>query len=391
MPHRVLIIGGGFGGIAAARHLAKRHRADISITLVTDTPWMEYDGVLYRLLRGGPASQACIPLPIVVPKNVTTIIDRAESIDPAKKSVKGKKASYTYDTLILAPGAEPAYFGIPGMQEHAMSMASVPQALKLRDAVEHIITGGKGCSIAIIGGGATGVEISSELLPYAQSLARARGVDLATIRVDLIEGSDRLLPPVPPDVAERVLQRLRQNGVNVRLQTAVASASEGAVTLKNGETVAADIIVWTAGVQASSFIASIPGLELDKKKRAVVDEHLRAKGSSDIFILGDSAATQFSGMAQTAYEDGKFVARCIAAELEGQRLPVYEPKAPAYAIPVGRGWAAVKFLSLKAYGFPGYILRRAADIHVYMLIMQWRFVGAAFFGRINLKKYGIST
>lgn len=372
--HRILIVGGGFGGVTAARHLAERRLPGVEITLIADEPWLEYYGVLYRLIRGGPVSQACIPLQMVLPASVKVVLGRAEAVDPTQKTVHGKGgAVHPYDTLILAPGAEPAYFGIPGMKENALSMSNIHDALKLRGVLQ-----GGADRFVVIGGGATGVEVSGELISK-------KGV-----RVDLVEGMDRLLPSTSPATSARVLRRLARLGVNVRLNTPVASVENGAVRLQDGTTIDGATVVWTAGVQASSLLASITGVERDKRGRAIVDEHLRAKGLGDIFVLGDSAATPFSGMAQTAYADGLFVAKLIAAERTSRVLPAYAPSAPAYAIPAGRGWAAVKFLFIRAYGFPGYVLRRAADIHVYMLLLRWRFVGAAFFGTIPLKKYGIS-
>ncbi len=377
MAHRILIIGGGFGGATAARRLARQSLPDIEITLIADEPWLEYYGVLYRLIRGESPSQACIPFEMVLPKNVTVVIDRAASVDPVAKSVRTEGGkTLPYDTLILSPGAEPAYFGIPGMKEHSVCMATVGQALRLRESVRSAAEAGHLGRVVVIGGGATGIELSGELIAYAH--------------VDLLEAKDRLVPQMQPALSARILKRLRSKGVNVLLDAPVASVTPGSVRLKDGRTIDASIIVWTAGVQASGLLASVPGLERDKQSRAVVDEHLRAKGVSDIFVLGDSAATAYSGMAQTAYADGVFVADVITAERRSRPLPVYQPKAPAYAIPAGRGWAAVKFSFLRVYGYPGYLLRRAADIHVYMLIMRWRFVRAAFFGTIPLKKYGIT-
>lgn len=394
MAHKILIVGGGFGGVTVARHLAKKKPKDVEITLLTERNWLEYYGVLYRLLTGSPFSQACIPLAMVLPPSVHVAVDRALSIDPAAKTVAGEKGAYGYDTLVLAPGAEPAFFGIPGMQEHSQGAGHALQVLRLKNDVERMVGGMAGDAavrrIAVIGAGATGVEFSGDLLHAARLLAKASGIDPSRLQVDLIEAADRVLPLVEPKASAKVLKRLRSLGVNVRLRTAVESAEKGTLHLKGGETVEASLILWTAGVKASSLVATAAGIELDKRGRAVVDDQLRAKGVNDVFVLGDSASTQYAGMAQTAVDDGVFVARVLAAERAGRTPPRYAPRPPAYAIPAGPRWAAVKYLFVRAYGFPGYVLRRLADIHVYMLIMPWRHVHKAFFGTIPLQKYGIS-
>ncbi len=398
--HRILIVGGGFGGVTAARRLANKHLKDVEVTLIADEPWIEYYGVLYRLIRGESPSQACIPLKMVLPESVTVVLDRAASVDPQGKTVKtlsGK--TLPYDTLVLAPGAEASYFGIPGMKENALSMSNVHAALQLREKVQRAIAALQTAPaterdsvgrFAVIGGGATGVEVSGELLAYGRILAREERLDPKLIHVDLVEGADRLLPQTEPKTSARVRKRLRDIGVDIHLNATVESVGGGAVRLKGGETIFASSVVWTAGVKASSLLESVPGLELDRKGRAVVDEHLRARGVQNIFVLGDSAATPFTGMAQTAFKDGVFVARVIAAERRGRTPPSYKPSVPAYAIPAGQGWAAVKFGPIRAFGFAGYILRRLADIHVYMLLMHWRFIRAAFFAKIPLEKYGIT-
>jgi len=377
MAHRIVIVGGGFGGITAALALHKEHLQECEITLVTTKPWLEYYGVLYRLIAGADASQACLPLNIVLGHTQTTVvIDQITAVDPSAKTIQGKHASYSYDTLLLAPGSTPAYFNIPGMEEHSITMKCADDALAIRAIVQNQKDSGP---YIIVGGGPTGIEIAGEIM----------GI-VPTATVHLIEAMDRLLPIVEPSASAKVLQRLKNLNVNVHLSTAVAGADAHGITLKDGTTMAASTLIWTAGVRAHPILETIPGLELDKRKRVVVDEQLRAKGQADIFVLGDCASTPYAGMAQTAVEDGNHVAHVIAAMRKNKPLPIYKPIAPAYAIPVGGAWSAVKFGVLKVYGLIGHALRRAADLHVYALVLPWHYVPVAFFGKIDLKHYGIT-
>ena len=398
MTHRILIVGGGFGGVTVARHVGKKRLDGVEITLLTDRPWLEYYGVLYRLIRGAHPSQACIPLPMILPKNVTVVLDRAASVDAPAKSVQGEKGTYAYDTLVLCPGAEPAYFGIPGMKEHSVTVAHAGHALRLRDDIRIGIEAMRAADpsrrqtlgrFAVIGAGATGVEMSGDMLHVARAMAKKAGLDPSLVSVELIEAADRVLPITEPKCSARTLARLQKIGVNVRLQTAVESAEKGKLLLKGGGTIEAGMILWTAGVKAHGLLATVAGMELDKRGRTVVDEHLRAKGVADVFVIGDAASTQYAGMAQTAIDDGIFLAKVIAAQRAGRTPPTYAPRAPAYAIPAGPNWAAVKYLFIRAYGYPGYVLRRLADIHVYMLVMPWRYIYQAYFGTIDFAKYGI--
>lgn len=396
MMHRIVIVGGGFGGVTAVKALKKSGLHNLCITLISDKPWLEYYGVLYRLIRGESPDEACMPLGLMMGCDVHRVIDEISSVDPTKKTVNGNKGSYAYDTLILAPGSVPSYFGIAGMQENALTMKSAAEAVDIRERVIAQVAKmakEKGTMkkrlgrFIVIGGGPTGIEVSGEILPLARQTAEKYDIDMSTLSVDLLEAADRLLPIAEENTSSKVKKRLEKLGVHVRLQCAVASADASGVVLASGEKLDAGTIIWTAGVKANPLLATIPGLVLDKRGRAVVDEALRASGQPDIFVLGDCASTPYSGMAQTAVEDGIFVAKVIAATMKNKPLPTYKAKKPAYAIPAGTMWSAVKFGPLRVYGLLGSVLRRAADIHVYMLILPWRHIPAAFFGR-SMKKSG---
>ncbi len=378
MAQKIVIVGGGFGGVTAALHIAKTRLKNTSITLISDKPWLEYYGVLYRIMSGARLSEACIPLKMIIGTlPVTIIIDSVKNIDAKKKNVEGKSKTYAYDTLILAPGSVPSYFGIEGMEQHSLTLKHTGDALDLR---EKILTGkGSKQRWIVVGGGPTGIEIAGEI----------RHLSGGNINVDMIEAMDRLLPIAEPNASAKMLRRMQKLGVNVLLNTAVAKAGKQSVTLKDGSTLKGSVIVWTAGVKAHPMIAAIKGLEVDKRGRAVVDTHLRSKTHPDIIVLGDCASTPYAGMAQTAVDDGVFIADVLKAERMKSPAPTYTPRPPAYAIPAGPLWAAVKYGPLRVYGMLGYMMRRAADTHVYMLILPWRYVPAAYFGRINLKRYGI--
>lgn len=395
--HRILIVGGGFGGVTAALHLSRKKLPGIQITLISPRKELEYYGVLYRLIGGKNKSEAILPLKMIFAgRKVTIVQDEIASIDAGKKTAKGKKKAHAYDTLILAPGSVPSYFNIPGMEENSVTMKSAEDALELRETVFKRIaemqkaTDKKRLALGrfiVVGGGPTGLEIAGEFMPLARAEAKKAGLDPALISVELIEAMDRLLPMSEVKTSAKALNRLKKMGVNVRLNTAVASAAKNIVMLKDSTKLEAATIVWTAGVKAHPLPGSIAGITTDKRGRVEVDEQLRAKGQPDIFVLGDCASTPFAGMAQTAVEDGKHAAKAIEAILKKKQLPVYKPLTPAHAIPIGPWWAAVSFKFLRVFGFAGYIMRRAADVHVYMLVIPWRHIPAAYFGRINLDRY----
>jgi NADH dehydrogenase len=139
----------------------------------------------------------------------------------------------------------------------------------------------------------------------------------------------------------------------------------------------AKTVVWTAGVKAHKLLSTL-GLETDKKGRVIVDEHLRAKGKNDVYVVGDAAATKFSGMAQTALQDGAHVADVIVSALQRKTPPAYLPRIPAYAVPVGPGWAAFCVAGWCAFGRLGWFMRRFLDLYVFVSLLPFRKAMTAF-------------
>jgi len=395
---KILILGGGFAGVTAAMELTKKNLPDTQITLLGNKSWLEYHTIFYRLLGGKRPAEACLPLGIILPKSVHIVTDKVTGIDPKDKVVAGAGGkAYDYDVLIVALGAQPAYFGIPGMQERSMTMKSAAEALEIRDWIDRRVremkTGDEAHKrkmgyFAVIGAGPTGIEIASVGLTHARKIAKKIGADPSLITFDLIEAADRLLPVLHPNISQAVTDKLKSMGVNVLTQKAVTAVDDAGLHFKDGETKDPGTILWTAGVKPNDLLAQIPGIELDKRGRAVVDEQLRAKNMQDVFVIGDCASTQYSGMAQTALEHGAFVAQVI--ETGGKKTPpVYRPAEPAYAIPVGISWGAVQIKKLRIYGLLGMALRRGADLHAYMLLLPiWR-VPLVFFGLTNLDAHAV--
>ncbi len=388
VPTSILIVGGGFGGVSAAKALAKKNLPDVSIRLVDPKSYFEYHAALYRFVTGRSPMEVCIPYrDIFAGTPVDIVTDRIESIDLAAKKASGSSGSeYRYDYLILAIGCETSYFGIPGIQELAYGLKSANEAVRLKNHISDVFRNAPGAlpddknpllHLVIVGGGASGVELAGELGGYTANIAKKSGVDPSLVTIDIIEGSSRLLPQLSASVSEKVEKRLRTLGVNIFLNRLVQKEDVRQVYLKDMQ-MKTKTVVWTAGTGGCSLLKSIAGLSTDKRCRIEVDEQLRAHGHKDVFVLGDAAATKYSGMAQTALRDGAFAANVIEADIQNRSLPVYEPVAPEYAVPVGPKWAAVSVGRMQFFGRIGWILRRSADFKVFLALLPLRKAIAAF-------------
>ncbi len=369
----ILIIGGGFGGVKAAQILGRDRRC--AVRLVDPKAYMEYHAATYRLTTGRSALEVCIPYTELLRGSGAEVVkDAVVSIDPAKKQAVGLSAStYDYDELILAIGCESSYFGIQGVEEHAYSINSVDDALKLRRHIHDSFEKAKTTPpeekvpllhVAVIGGGASGTELAGEFAAYTRSLAKAHGIDPSLVTIDLIEAMTRVLPGLPEHLSAKAHQRLRELGVNVYLNRSVVREEVDKLFLKDMQ-MTTKTVVWTAGLKANGMTATIPGLSLDKRGRVLVDDHLRALGVSHVSVIGDVASTKYSGMAQTALADAAYVAKSIRT---GSPVAYVQP-APAYAVPVGPGYAVVLYHGMSFSGSIGWFLRRAADFRAFLSML----------------------
>ena len=381
-PKRVLIIGGGFGGVLTALSLAQKQIPNLHITLVSDKHHFEYTPALYKLATGRSPMEMCIPLgQIFDGTHVDFLIDTMVGGSLSEKVIYGASGShYTYDYLILALGAETTYFNIPGIAENSFSIKTVESTLKLKNHLHTIFNTHNGLSkgelmaqfqFVIIGGGPAGVELAGNIRRYARELAYHHGIPEKLITVDILQGAPRLLPTMSEKVSALALKQLNKLGINIILNKAVTGEDEKGVYLKDIQ-LNAKTIIWTAGVRANHLYSTIKGLELDKAGRVLVDNLMRAGNTENVFVIGDGASTPFAGTAQTAVHDGSYVARVITASLLDKKLPVYKPHQTPYVVPIGNNWAIFTYKNIAWSGRIFWWLRELIDLRFFLSILPLR-------------------
>ena len=361
-----------------ALDLEKMRLPSVKITLISDKPHFEYHAALYRVVTGRSPLEVCIPLrEIFEGRNIELLEDAAVSIDFNSRVLKGSSGSrHSYDHLVLALGSETAYFDIPGLKELSYGFKSINEAIRLKRYLHELFKNDKLKSadknnlahIVVVGGGASGVELAGELSVYVKKLAAKHKFDRSLVKIDLVEAASKILPSMPKDFTERIEKRLKELNVNIIAGRPVIKEDIEKIYLKDME-MKTKTVIWTSGVRSNVFYSEAGGFEMDKIGRVRVDEFMRAKGFSNIFVLGDAAATKYSGMAQTALGDGGCVAAIIRDDILGFPHKPYLPKKPSYAIPAGPGWAAFMAGNLKIYGLLGWWLRRLKDFKFFLSIL----------------------
>lgn len=392
---KIIIVGGGFGGIRCALDLAKKKLPKVKIVLINNKSNFEYTPALCRLVTGYSPLGISIPLrKIFKNKNIELVKDQIIQVNLNEKKLYGNSGSrYPFDMLVLALGSETNFFNIPGIKKLSFKFKSINEALRLKRHLHEIFTAckkkkfeNKLCTahLVIIGGGATGVELASELIGYSKKLAKTHQFDPALITVDLIEAGDRLLPNLPLSFAKKIEKNLKKLGVNIFLNKIVLEEETEKILIKDME-MKTKTVIWAAGVKGNHLFSEIKGLDCNKQGKVLVNQYLqplpnfekqnlngRAKKFENVFILGDGAATDYSGMAQTAIYDGHYVAKNILKKLENKTILPYQVRKPFYVISLGSNWVAASIGNLKLYGKIGWWLRRLADLRFFLSILPFK-------------------
>lgn len=374
MATRVVIIGSGFVGLSAARQLANDDR--FAVTLISQRHCFEYHSALYRSATGRSPLEVAVPLLDIVDgmHNVRLVQATIEKVDAAKQQVSDSDGNhYAYDELIVGVGMTTAYFGIPGLQEHAYPLGSIDQAMRLRAHLREEVLSQPDGHYAVVGAGPSGVELAGELTCYLAQLRKRHRIT-APYTVELIEAAPRILPTMPEPYARKVEARLKALGVVVYTSTAVRAETADKLTLPNGD-LDTHTVIWTAGMANNTLFKAHPKLfKLGPRGRVAVDGQLQAY--EHVWVGGDNAGTQLTGWAQTAAYDGRYIATNLQRAAEDKPALSYKPTPPVAAIPVGPRWCAVNEEGRSFYGYRGWLMRRWMDLALYRMVMPnglaWR-------------------
>jgi NADH dehydrogenase len=367
--NKVLVLGGGFGGIKAALELADNPQ--FRVTLLSDQEEFRYYPTLYLAATGGRTSASSIPLTeIFSAKNIDIKKGAAKKIDrEAKKITTTSGDSYSYDTLIIALGVITNYFGIKGLKEYSFGIKTQQEAKELRDHIHKMLLddGKPDQNYVVIGGGPTGVELAGALPAYIKHVMKKHHLRDKKLHIELVEAAPRLMPRMPKEYSHALAKHLRRLGITLYLNQTVRAETVDSLVVGD-HSIKSHTVAWTAGVTNHPFFGANKFILTDHGK-VQVDEFLRAEDS--IYVIGDNADTKYSGMAQTALYDAKFVAHNLRRAINGKRMRSYRPKKPVYTTPAGPRWAAVLWNNVHLYGWAGWMLRSAADYAGYHDYEPW--------------------
>ena len=407
-PHRVVVIGGGFGGLHVAKALK---RAPVRVTLVDRRNFHLFQPLLYQVATGAlsPANIAA-PLRNILKRhrNVEVLLAEVVDFDIERRRVVLRDGELPFDTLVVAAGARHSYFGKDQWEPFAPGLKTIEDAIEIRRRLLVAFEMAERepdprrrqewLTFVIVGGGPTGVELAGALAEIANYTLEHdfRHINPADARILLVEAVDRVLSTFPPQLSARAARSLERLGVILRTQTLVTDVQPESVTLKTGETVETvpvRTVLWAAGVQASPLArrlaaaASVPhggAVELDRAGRLVVEPDLTLPGHPEVFVIGDMAHCRgpagqpLPGIAPVAIQQGQYVGRQILRQLRGQDAGPFRYRSLGVLATIGRFAAVADFGRLRFGGFVAWLLwlfvhlMKLVSFHNRLLVfIQW--------------------
>ena len=351
---RVVIVGCGFGGLAAAQSLAD---VDVDITITDKANHHTFQPLLYQVATAGlNPSDIAQPIRHIVRKqhNVRVLLDEVVGVDLDARTVKSANGTIGYDYLVLATGATHSYFGNDHWAAHAPGLKTIDDALDIRrriliaferaEATDDPIERDRLMTFVVVGAGPTGVELAGAVKEIATKTLRRdfRSIDTATSRVVLVEAAPRVLGAFPEKLSASAERQLTKLGIEVMTSTPVTDIDADGVTTETG-VISAATVLWGAGVAASP-LGQIVSDETDRAGRVPVTGELSIEGNPNVFVIGDLAAARSDGepvpgVAPAAQQGGQHVARCITADLAGEPRPTFVYKDKGSMATIGRSKA----------------------------------------------------
>ncbi|HLM49830.1 MAG TPA: NAD(P)/FAD-dependent oxidoreductase [Solirubrobacteraceae bacterium] len=400
VPHRVVVVGGGFGGLQAVLELAD---LPVEVTLVDRRNFHLFQPLAYQVATGAlSAAEICYPLRHIFRGRTNVSVRLAEVVDVElddrrvvlRDTVSGAPLEpLAYDTLIVSGGAQYTYFGHDEWREHAAELKSLEGALTVRRQILEAFEAAELerdparqaalLTFAVVGAGPTGVEMAGQIAEIASDLRpEMRSSDPSRARILLIEAGDRVLASFPPRLSAKAQRSLERLGVTPRLGESVVNVDAESLSVRRPdgttERIASDTIVWAAGVVASPLARSLAeraGLDVDRGGRLAVDADLSLPGHPEVLAMGDMVAMRqpqggtlvLPGLAPVAMQQGRHTARVVADRIAGREPRPFRYLDKGNLATIGRASAVADIKGLRLSGFIAWV--------TWLLVHLWYLIG----------------
>lgn len=376
MKH-ILILGGGFSGIAAAKTLTKKtHSHSVKITLIDKNSFHLFTPSLYEVATSEvPQKNIAIPLNEVFGKRINILQGKVKKINANEQTIAinqhGSQQDQTipYDYLVIALGSIPAYYNISGLEENSIALKSIKEAVQVKNKIKNICCKGDECKkkaqVIIGGGGFSGTELAAELLTYKDKLAKQHNLSKNCLEITIIQGSERLLKELDSHVSKIAEKRIKRPNVHFAFGGHISKVTKTSVFTDDGKVYPYDLLIWTGGVEANNIPAR-NNLPVNKRNQLIVNKFLQVEGFQNIFAVGDVAQykdektqTFAPTVAQVAEDEGKKAGENIARLIKNSSIKPYTLTHWGYVVPLRGKFAAAELIGFWHFdGFLGWVLEQ---------------------------------
>jgi NADH dehydrogenase len=396
-PTKILIIGGGFGGLSVARGLARALRGteDVGVALVDRMNYTTFWPMVPSVIPSNAEVRhvAHSLRRILKPLGVEFFQDEVVGVDFEARRVKTAERDYPYNYLVLAPGSRTTYFGTPGAEENAMDVKGLRDALRVRNHVidcfeeaEHLDGQAPDdlLTFVVVGGGPTGVEAAADMhdLMFDVLQDDYPNVKFDRVRVVLVNAGDQILKGLDSSLVNAARRRLAAQRIEVINDAKVEEVRPDAVVISSGHTVPTRTTVWAAGIEPPPLVGNLD-VQKDHRGRILIDQYLRVKGRPGVYAVGDCTSIQYDGppvpaLAQAAEQEGKRAAANLVAENKNQSPVAFRYRSVGQLVDLGEGSALVDIIGVKLGGLLGafiwkgvYLYELGYDLNRAHVLADW--------------------
>lgn len=400
---RIVILGAGYGGLQAAKTLNKQLRKhdDVDIMLIDQNNYHTLLTELHEVAgnRVEPGGVRVSIEHVLEYTKVQFVQDQIVRADLESQKLYSNDKEYDFDYLILGVGSEPAYFNIEGMKEHAFSLWSLSDAIKIHDHIINMFEQAAGekdpekrkelLTFVVGGGGFTGVELMGELIEWTRTLCKKYDIPKDEIRLIQVEALPTLVPILDAKLIAKVEKYLKKKGVEVLTNSPITAVSPNSLTINNDKVIPTRTVIWTGGVKAKSFVKDL-GITLGARDRIVVNEYLQTKEYPYVYAIGDNMEFQdedgkvLPPLVETAMQSADCAAYNVAADIKGKEKKKLEAKLHGVMVSVGSLFAVAQLSGMPLLsGLPAIIIKHLVNMHYLFgiggLELVWEYMNHQFF------------
>lgn len=352
---QIVVLGGGYGGVIAAKKLAKKlkKQPDIRITLIDRNPYHTLLTEIHEVAANRVREDSVkIDLKKIFAgfKNVDVVLDNITNIDFKKRQLIGESKTYRYDYLVIGTGSKPTFFGTPGAEEHAFTLWSFEDAVRLREHIPEMFRRAikernpevrkQLLTFVVVGAGFTGVETIGELAEWVEDLCEEYGVERSEVELYVADMQPKILPILPDRLIQKSEKRLKKLGVNILTGSKISEVTEHSVTVGDRE-IPSSTVIWTAGVEGSELLDNLD-VQQQGRKRIVTNDKLESVDHKNVYVVGDNifyipegASAPVPQMVENAEQSAPLVAHNIVADIRNQPKKSYKPSFHGMMVSIG--------------------------------------------------------